>query len=399
MQTTIAPDVSWQPDWFPILPTTEIVGNWSIDGSGEFSALLSGSYDSQIPPAQLSGLMEVSNVGAVFSAEIPDPEFPLSLSLVFENNTTTGLIDTPTVDINPVINSAVNEGFDRAEAQVQQALVDAEEAYGNYQIAFSLDGLRENLPTVADTVIGILNSIPQTAYDETYDAVLAGLRNSCRTVVEITLCASDFVDEVARAQSAGRTARNRANDEIAPYVDRLNTLKDYANANEIEDGPAYRSALKSILLEAIANRLFSFSYTFSQTITLDFIVTTRTITVSRTYSNTFTIINSANTATLQTAADNVDDIDPAYTFYIDTQAIFDSLPTEEAIAQARQEVENNVVQLPTFSGAGYTVTGSVLTPFVILDGEEVAIGDGVNPLNPASLLGAIGDAIANQILQ
>jgi hypothetical protein len=397
MQTTIAPDVSWQPDWFPILPTTEIVGNWSIDGSGEFSGLLSGSYDSQIPPAQLSGLMEVSNTGAMFSAEIPDPEFPLSLSLVFENNTTTALIDTPTVDINPLINSAVDQGFDRAVAEVEQALAEAEAAFGNYQIAFSLDGLRSQLPNIADQVIGILNGIPQTAYDETYDAVLAGFRNTCRTYASVTFCGDDFVDEVARAQSAARTARNKANDEIAPYLARLNTLKD--RASNVEDGPAFRSALKVILLEAIDNRLFSFSYTFSQTVIIDFVVTSYSVTVSRTYSNTFTIINSANTALLQTAADNVDDIDPAYTFYLDTQAIFDSLPTEEAIAQARQEVENNVVQLPTFSGAGYTVTGSVLTPFVILDGDEVPIGDGVNPLDPASLLGAIGDAIANQLLQ
>ncbi len=396
MQTTIAPDVSWQPDWFPILPTTEIVGNWSIDGNGEFSALLSGDYDSQIPAAQISGLMTLNNDGASFSAEIPDPQFPLSLSLVFENNTSTALIDTPTIDINPVINNAVDEGFDRAEAEVQQALADAEEAFGNYQVAFSLDGLRENIPAIADQVIDALNDVPQTAYDATYDSVLAGFRNACRTVAGVTLCASDFVDEVSRAESAGRTARNNANTQIAPYIARLNTLKD--EANEVEDGPAFRTALKNILLEVIDNRQLAFSYTFSQTVTLDFVVTTRTITVSRTYSNTFTLINSANTAMLQTAADNVDDIDPAYTVYIDSQTFFDGLPTEEAIAQARQGVEDNVIQVPTFSGAGYTVSGSVLSPFIILNDSEVAIGDGVNPLDPVSLLDAIGDAIADQLL-
>lgn len=399
MQTTIAPDVSWQPDWFPVLPSTEIVGNWHINGNGEFSALLSGGYDSQIPAAQLTGSMTLDNDSASFSAEIPDPDFPLSLSLVFENYTTRALIDTPTVDINPLINNAVNEGFDRAEAEVQQALANAEEAFAHYKVAFSLDGLRQNLPDIANQTIAILNDIPQTAYDETYDAVVDGFRSACKTIIPgtpvsdpVVACASDFVNEDSRAGSAARTARNKANDEIEPYIERLNILKD--RANEVEDGPTFRDALKSILLEVVDNRLLPFSYTFSQTVDLGPV----NVTVEETYSNTFTLINSADTATLQTAADNVGNIDPAYTVYIDSQSFFESLPTEEAIDQARQDVDNNIVQLPTFSGAGYTLTGSLLSPFVILDDNEVPIGEGVNPLKPASLLDAIGDAIAEQLL-
>jgi hypothetical protein len=396
MQTTIAPDVSWQPEWFPILPTTEVIGNWSIDGSGDFSALLSGSYESTIPQAQLSGLMVLNNDSATFSAEIPDERFPISLGIEFENDVATAFIDTPDVDINPVITDAVSEGLDRAEVAVENALSDAEAAYGNYQIAFDLNGLRSQLPAIADQVIGILNGIPQTAYDATYDSVLAGFRGTCRTYAGVTLCASAFVDEVSRAESAARTARNRANDEIAPYIARLNTLK--SRANGVEDGPAFRSALKSILLEAIENRLFSFSYTFSQGVTLEFLVTSIDVTVSRTYSNTFTILNSANTTTFQTAANNVDDIEPTYTVFLDTQAIFDSLPTKEIIAEVRQDVEDNVALLPVFSGAGYTASGLTLNAFIILDDQQVPVGE-INPLDPVSLLAAIGDAISAQLLQ
>jgi hypothetical protein len=115
MQTVIAPDVSWQPSWFTILPTTEIVGNWSIDGSGAFSAELTGDYESTMPAAAMSGRMRLDNNGASFGALIPDAKMPLEVSATFGNQETTFFVDAE-ADISGSVAAEVNQAFDEIVA-------------------------------------------------------------------------------------------------------------------------------------------------------------------------------------------------------------------------------------------------------------------------------------------
>src|SRR5690606_14042411 len=99
MQTTIAPDVSWQPDWFPILPATSVVGNWFINGDGSFSGSLAGQYRSQLPAAAFGGKMMITPDAVTMSASIDDPVLPLTLAMEFAGDTVTTQIETPRVDI------------------------------------------------------------------------------------------------------------------------------------------------------------------------------------------------------------------------------------------------------------------------------------------------------------
>jgi len=48
MQANISPDISWVPGCFPFVPSTEVNGEWFVDGTGAFCASLSGHYASVV---------------------------------------------------------------------------------------------------------------------------------------------------------------------------------------------------------------------------------------------------------------------------------------------------------------------------------------------------------------
>lgn len=398
MQTSVAPDVGWQPDWFPILPSASVTGNWSIDGDGSFSATLTGAYRSELPAAAFGGRMELTRDGVTMSASIDDPALPLSLAMEFSNDSVTTQITTPRVDVAAIIDDAVDASFDGVEASIDEALADLAAATESYQGALSLNGFRASIPAIVDNAITILDGIPGAVRTSTYDGVLSGLRNTCRSLVLGSVCASDFVDEVARANAAANAARNTAQQLVNTRKTELADLR--AQALEVQDGPAFRAALKSALELAADNARLSLRIEVSEFIDWPSPIPDQTITV---FANNFnyTIIGDGTRDQLRVAAANVDDIDPAYTVYVDTQAIVDALPTKQVLQETRQGVKAGVIRVPAFNGAGYTVTRTprelVLSSFVLLDDERYALGE-VNVLEPGELLDAIGDAIADLLL-
>lgn len=398
MQTTIAPDVSWQPDWFPILPNTAVVGNWFINGDGSFSASLTGEYRSRLPAAAFSGRMELTPEHVRMSASIDDPVLPLTLAMEFANNTVTTQIETPRVDISAVIDDAVDASFEGIEASIDQALADLEAATDSYEGAVSLNGFRSSIPTIVDNAIVVLDGIPDAVRSATYNGVLSGLRNTCRSLGLGSVCADDFVDEVARANSAANSARTSAQQLVNTRKAQLEDLR--TQALESRDGPAFRSALKSALELAANNARLSVSVSVSETIDWPSPIPNQTVTV---FSNTFnyTILNDRTRDDLRIAAANVDNIAPPYTVYINTQSAFNALPTKQIVQQTRQGVKDGVIRVPAFSGAGYTVTttstGLVLSSFVLVDEARYSLGS-VNVLNPGELLDAVGDLIADLLL-
>ena len=69
---------------------------------------------------------------------------------------------------------------------------------------------------------------------------------------------------------------------------------------------------------------------------------------------------------------------------INAQDYVNSLPVEDALAQARRELENDLAQLPSFDGAGYTATdGSAPTAYILLSGKKYEVE--FNLLDPESI--------------
>jgi len=121
MQTNISPDVSWVPSWFPFIPSTEVNGEWFVDGNGEFSASLSGRYASVVPAADVAGSMEINNDSTILSGTTSDETGELTVSIEFADTVTTGRIEFP-FDITAGFTADVSAALDRELATVEQAL-------------------------------------------------------------------------------------------------------------------------------------------------------------------------------------------------------------------------------------------------------------------------------------
>lgn len=402
MQTTIAPDVSWQPEWFPILPSSEIVGQWSINGSGEFSVGLQGSYDSVIPQAKLQGSMTLNNDGAKFTAAIPSGNFPIAISAEFVENETRVAISA---DIDPAatITQAVNNSLDQQLDQLQESIDNLTNAIADYEFEVSLRGLRSAIPEIVDTSVGILNAIPGAVRDSVDAGVVNALRDACRTytiipatpitpAVRETTCAADHVNENSIGDSIGATARNQASNRVNTIIPQLSNLKTLAQQ---ADDESLRDALKQALEEVYAQRTFSLSLDLSYTVSFP-IIGNQTFTV---YKNTWTrqVIPTDTANQIKTAAENVYRIQETSNIQFSMQNIVDALPTEEAINTAKQEVQNGLAQIPSFNGAGYTVNGDSIEGYILLDNERKAID--LNFLNPEELLKGIGDYISSTIIE
>jgi hypothetical protein len=256
----------------------------------------------------------------------------------------------------------------------------------SYQGAVSLDGFRQSIPGIVDRANAELRDIPNEVYDTVWRSVRDELRDACF----LGICASAVVDETSIGKSYGRSARSEAERKIAPYIRANDALK--AAAQDQEDGPALRSALKEALRQVIANRRFSLDLNYSREIAFPWPVGKKTIRLfKRTLS--FTIINSSTVSKLEIAADRVDDIDPSYQFMFDAQDVVNDLPTAEIIGELRADVTSGVRVLPRFTGAGYTLAGSDLTSYVLLDDEPYAVD--FNLLHPSVLLEGVGDLITS----
>jgi hypothetical protein len=385
MQTVIAPDVSWQPSWFTILPTTEIVGNWSIDGSGAFSAELTGDYESTMPAAAMSGRMRLDNNGASFGALIPDAKMPLEVSATFGNQETTFFVDAE-ADISGSVAAEVNQAFDEIVADKLQAFNELKAATENYEFEVSLRGFRQAIPGIADAVVSVLNGLPDsvasTVRSKVHDEIKSrqrciGIGSACVNVPSNSAI-NDYADD------ARDTARSRTASAIVPYRSAMQELK--RRALEADDDQL-RDALERALRAVYSRRTYSNTITVTINLPSPIPDYTHTERVSR------NILTPGQAAQVLTAANNVQFIQATSDIKISAEEIFDQIPVEDAINTARQEVNDGLKQIPRFDGAGMTVSGGSYSAFILLDGVEYGIDD-VNILDPADLLAGITKKVA-----
>ncbi len=393
MQTVIAPDVSWVPPTFAFVPVSETVGDWFINGNGNFSATLSSSFESKLPEAMLVGSMQMDNENVVLTGTVNDGDRPLGVTATFFDNGVSVEVAVY-ADFNSGISQTVTMALDEKLVEVQQAFDDLQQATTDYEFELSLRGLRKELPGIADTGITILNAIPGTVRNEVDSAIVSYVDNY-ETCVDLGIlgksCTNPLdpvVNEQQLGDEKGEVARKQAADAIAPYTTALVNLKSAANAASDEQ---FRTAIASALEQAYNYR--SFSKKIKITVSFPLGIGNKTV-----YDKTVTktIISEENADKIKFALDNVGNIEATSNIMISAQQVYDALPIEDSINSARQEVEDGIAQIPMLDGVGYTVESGDYSAYAILDGKNYEVD--FNVLSPSELVSGIGRLISEQLL-
>jgi hypothetical protein len=412
MQGVIDSQQSQSPSWLPIKPIPDVgvtmIGNLFGDvatktGDGDFGISLYGQFPSTFPAATINGSIDIDAKGLQMQGLVDDPTNPITVIATADDKTFEAGIKFG-YDFQKNIDSVVNGGFNRALDKVDQTYNDLQNAIGDYNLAFSLNGFRDQIPTIVDATIADLNGLPQKVYDTVYSKTLSGIDstsykyNPCSPLsCTVTLYAKDFVDEVSIATTAANDAKSQTQAIVDARISELNELKTQA---QTATDPQLQQGLKTALTTVANHDKVSIPVTVSHKVTYKVAgqtVYTHTYTFYST-TLTYTVIDSTTKSNLLTAANNVDNIDPSYQFMVNTQQIFDALPTKDQINQAAQDVKDGVVQVPIVKGGGYKVTSTgAQSAYVLLGNDKVYIT--FNPLDPSAAIQGVGDALAAYLTQ
>lgn len=398
LQGTLAPNVSWQPDWFSILPEGIMVSNLVVNGNTGFKATITGDFKSTIPAAAFKGSMVISQKGAKFTAKIPDQQIPIEFSAEFKNGQTTVEITAP-IETN-AISQSVNQQLDEELAQVEQAIIDLTDAVSAYELEVSLHGVRKAIPALVDKTIPELKDLPDDVYSTVYSSVKTGIESKCysKTVTvfgvskKYTSCAKDYVDEVQIAKDSANDAKTKTTNEINAIIPALQELKKQALA---ADDASLRQALKTALLLVYSKRTVTVSINRNVTVPLPWPIDDQTYKIKRTEN--LIVLDTTTANKLKFAADNVYRIQETSDIKISAQQIVEQLPTKEIIIKAKQEVNNGLNKIPSFQGAGYVVDQKNYLSYIILNNEKVSVN--ANVLNPVELMLAITDEVNRRLKQ
>ena len=386
MQTVIAPDISWVPSWFQFVPATETVGDWFVNGKGEFNATLSSTFETLLPKATLTGSMELTPDAVTLAGTVGSGDKKMGISAVFGDNLVEVKIDVY-ADFSGGIRDTVTTALDNKLDELQDAFDSLQQATANFELELSLNGLRTAIPAIVDAALPAINAVPGSVRNAVDTAVVNYVNNYEVCAIICTNPLDPLVDENKLGNDKGEVARKIAADAIKPIVSALTILKNIAKqAND----DIFRAAIKSALQKAYNARTFSKKITISHKFPL-----VGTITV---YNKTITkpVIPKLSADKIKLALDNVDNIEISSNIKISAQQIFDALPVESAINTAKQEVDQGLAQIPTLDGVGYTVETTLYTAYAILDGKRYEVN--FNVLDPAELAAGIGDLIADQLL-
>ena len=394
LQMNISPDVSWVPEWFPFVPSSPITGEWSIEGDGVYQAALSGAYRSAVPPANVDGRLALTNGSTQLLGQIQSAQGPFEVVVEFGDETAAGRVDLP-ADALAGLDAVVLDALDRELERLETAIENYEQALSDYQLEVSLDGFRRDLPRIVDASEAILDDVPDQVAESARRTAVSYVNSACECVVPNPLggcwtqvCLKDLVSATSVGNAAANRAWEAARKEVDPIIAGLQELKAEA---EREDDDTLVEALRRTLLFAYSHRVFSERIT----VKYDFPNPIGTQTV---YSkvHTETIIEPSDAQRILNAANNVHRIPETSDILIGTERIRDALPTEEAIARVRGEVEQALATIPSVEGFGFRIENSRYEGF-ILSGED-EIGVSFNVLDPVEALAGLGDYLAGQLL-
>lgn len=378
--SVLAPDVSWQPDWFPILPEAELAASFSVTGEGTLNALISGSYESVIPPADLEGDIAINNSGVRMSALIKGDSFDLPVAMTFADGETIA-----TVGISLGLSDAVSSQVDVALATVERSILVAEQelldATEGLEFEVSLRGFRQAIPSISSTVIGILDAIPGQVRSSVYSQVYNEVESRACGFIWGCSTSPSF-----HAGVAADAARSRAIAEIAPYKSMLQNLA--SRAAEADDASA-RAALRSALNQAYSLRRINKRITVSTTV------------LGQTFSKSYTIdrdiLTPSQVNQVLQAIDSVDAIPAAEGRVINAQSVIARLPTQAVVAAVRQEVQKGTAVVPDVIGVSYRIANDeYIASIDFSDGSSFEVE--FNVLDPRELVGGISQLLASMLI-
>lgn len=402
IRSIIDPELEWAPPWMTFIADSDLDANFILTGAGTLDMWVTGSYQSTLPEAKVTGTIHADLEDVTLSGEIVG-RVVVPLSVTFLENETRGEVGI-NVDYASEIEASVSGGFERAKQTYQDTLDELNNAIGDYEFEVSLRGLREQIPGIVDAIIPQLQAIPGSLRTSVDTAVVNAIRAKevCKTILTQKVCvqAKDYVNETSIGDDAGEYARDEAAKRIAPYLAMLTELKFRAQQADAEE---FRSFLESALRDAYAKRQMNFSYTYSkslgstsrtilgQTVSFSFGKVSRTVNVSR------TLFNTEQAAAILAAANNMYRIEETDTYVINTNEVLDSLPTPDTIDDVQQQVESGVKTIPNVESINYVVAGGNYSASVLFsNGEEREVD--VNVLDVDLTLEAIADLLAHYVL-
>lgn len=381
MRTQTPEDVSWVPKGFLVIPAAQTIGDWFVDGNGDYEIVLSTIYQSEIPAATLNGSLGIANGNLSLSAVVEHDEKPLGIEAILFPGGIDAVVDVQ-FDFDPGIRQSVLTAMDAKIDEWHRAFEDLQQKTADFEFELSLRGLRSAIPGIVDNLLPVVNGIPATVKSQARDAAGSWYDKNCDFPCNQAISKSGLKNTV------GNQAHSQAADAIKPIVNALNHLKSTVNASDEQ----FRDAIKAALKRALDNRTFSkkivVKYDFGWP------VGTKTV-----YSKTHTkaVLTGKNLIKIETAYANVDRIPATSNLMIQAQQVYDALPVEETINTAKQEVENGLAQVPTsLDGVGYTVDNGVYSAWAVLDGKTYEVP--FNVLQPDELAAGIGRLIADNLV-
>ena len=254
----------------------------------------------------------------------------------------------------------------------------------------SLQGIRDDLPALADAAVQRMNDIPAAAREEARSETLDYLRTTCRSVnlgiTTVRQCLDDVVDATGIASDAGDDAYNIASNAIrSPKAAMLEMKRRALEA----DDEALRQALKEALTEAYNNRTVRYQVTVTRSIGAPFDQTYTLYSVNAEE----TALNSSEAALVLQGRDNVDNIGPADSYRIETQQVLDRLPTKEVLNEVKQQVDDNTADMPTVGELGYRAVGDQYSAFATINGEQIETD--INVLSPSDVREGVVELLAD----
>ena len=354
----VDPDLSWWPDFIPIVPNNSLQAYGYVEDSGWFDIGLSGVYGLDTPGGfrGITGDMRATPEALTLEGTAAIDEDTWNAFITFTADQTR-VVTTPPVSFTDGISETVTAQIDDAIATTEQALEDLQKANEQYELELSLRGLRAALPGIVDEALDII--------DDAVDAAIKSARDQRDQILE------DY-DRVACSDNI----TSQVNAVVKPYKDALNRLKNAVDASndnaqtriEIEDALRDLAALDKI------NKTVTVSITHGGTLfkCSQFKQTdTRSVTINR------TVISSEYKAKLLEAADNVKYISEADGIRFDAQVIVDELPTLEELNSLKDSIESCVAELTENIGdVGfiYHHETKTYTHFMVIGGEEKEVG-------------------------
>ncbi|MFK8048481.1 MAG: hypothetical protein AB8B81_08610 [Halioglobus sp.] len=373
----------WLPTWIPILPNSMIEADFTARGNGQLRANLVGTYRSVLPPATLEGAVRFDNDSVTMSALIPSAD-NRGVEITFKNQETHAIVNID-LEFADQVRESVDGALDRMEQNVraqQDALLDA---IGDYELELSLNGFREQIPGIVDAIIPVLQGVPGQTYSSVQSEVKRGINDNNVCVLGVCAVSNGTRDRAAR--NAASSARSQVTSRLAPYISRLENLRDSAGR---ADDDQVRAALKMALQEVYDNRQINFS------VSVRVSVTGYSKTVRRTINQS--VLTSSQSGKMLEAINNIDRIPVAGELVITRQDIVDNLPTEQVLSTVRDEVRSGIAIIPDVSGVTYSVIRGEYSGGILLsNGREYRVD--FNVLNPVEAIAGMADLLAEILVE